>query len=255
VTDTPIRQDSAGYAYFHAGDDEGEVRHREGARDLSNERLHPKLHDPDYLILRARRKLFSRFVQELPDRKLSVLDVGGRLQPLRPLLGDRVGSYVAIDPVMEGMLDVVAVGEEIPFQDESFDLVICTQVMTYVSEPPRVIGEIHRVLKKGGSLFLSVPALLPRYHDMRWLFMPEGILFLLVSFVDPTILPEGKSIAGLFRSINQFLETYVHSWRLKSLIAHTVYPVLNLTGLLLDRLSRGRTEFSANYSCTARKAS
>ncbi|MGH8728245.1 MAG: class I SAM-dependent methyltransferase, partial [Burkholderiales bacterium] len=111
----------------------------------------------------------------MPQQELRVLDVGGRLQPYRPLLEGRTKIYFGVDPVFEGMLDVAAVGERLPFSDESFDLVICTQVLNYASDPARVIAEIHRILKPGAYLYLSAPAIFPRYHDQRWRFMPDGL--------------------------------------------------------------------------------
>ena len=179
--------------------------------------------------------------------------MGGRLQAYRLLLKDRVGLYIAIDPVFEGLINVIAVGEFLPFSDDTFDLVICTQVLNYSAEPSRLISEIHRVLKKGSFLFLSVPAIFPRYHDQRWRFMPEGLLVLLSSFSDVEIIPEGFSIAGLFRTINLFLDTFVRSKRLRALVASTVFPMTNVAGLLLDRFSRRKSQFTTNYSCTASK--
>jgi len=242
-----------GYAYYRTSGAWQELRHSREAQQYSRELLNPKLRDPHYLVLRERQRLFSQFAQGLPERGLKVLDVGGRLQPFRPLIEARLALYVAIDPVLEGLLDVVAVGEGIPFPAETFDLVICTQVLPYVSDPRRVLSEIHRVLKSRASLFLSAPAMLPRYHDMRWCFMPDGLRLLLSSFSEVRIVPEGGSIAGVLRSTNLFLDTFIRSQRLKRLVAYTIFPMMNLGGLLLDRFSGQRTEFTTNYTCIARK--
>ena len=61
------------------------------------ERLFPSLSNPNWLILRERRKIFERWLAQLPSHKLDVLDVGGRIQPYRTLLTDRVRRYVAVD--------------------------------------------------------------------------------------------------------------------------------------------------------------
>lgn len=229
------------------------MRHQREARELSQKLLYPGWRDPNYLVLCERRRIFSDFAKSLPTHDLAVLDIGGRLQPFRSLIEDRLGNYIAIDPVLEGLLNVVAVGEAIPFRNAAFDLVICTQVLTYSAEPQRVISEVHRVLKPGGALFLSVPAIFPRYFDIRWCFMPDGLLGLLSSFSRSEIIPEDYSIAGMLRTFNLFLDTFIRSDRLKKLTSCTVYPLMNLGGLVLDRFSRGRTEFTTNYSCIARK--
>jgi ubiquinone/menaquinone biosynthesis C-methylase UbiE len=47
--------------------------------------------------------------------------------------------------------------EALPFGNESFDLVICTNSFHHYRDPQRVLGEIHRVLKPGGELRLTDP--------------------------------------------------------------------------------------------------
>lgn len=44
-------------------------------------------------------------------------------------------------------------GERIPFPDRSFDVVFCCDVLEHVSDLGRVISEISRVLKPGGTFF------------------------------------------------------------------------------------------------------
>ncbi len=45
------------------------------------------------------------------------------------------------------------VGEELPFSDALFDIVVCCDVLEHVDDVPRVIGEIARVLRPGGIFF------------------------------------------------------------------------------------------------------
>jgi ubiquinone/menaquinone biosynthesis C-methylase UbiE len=45
----------------------------------------------------------------------------------------------------------------LPFDDESFDCVVCTEVLEHVYSPYKALDEIHRILKPKGSLILSVP--------------------------------------------------------------------------------------------------
>ena len=52
---------------------------------IAHLRLYPSLTNPSYLVLRSRRLLFSNWTRTLGNN-LTVLDVGGRYQPYRPLL-------------------------------------------------------------------------------------------------------------------------------------------------------------------------
>lgn len=44
-----------------------------------------------------------------------------------------------------------------PFPDESFDTVLCIQVLEHVFEPMRMVQEIARILRPGGSAIILVP--------------------------------------------------------------------------------------------------
>ena len=50
------------------------------------------------------------------------------------------------------------------FQSASFDAVVCTQVLEHVASPLEVLTEFRRVLKPGGTLFLSAPMAHPEHQ-------------------------------------------------------------------------------------------
>jgi SAM-dependent methyltransferase len=58
---------------------------------------------------------------------------------------------------------------EIPVEDGRFDHVLLTQVLEHIPEPPRVLAELHRVLKPGGRLWLTAP-LFYREHEKPYDF-------------------------------------------------------------------------------------
>ena len=49
------------------------------------------------------------------------------------------------------------VGENLPFRDESFDLVLSYQTLEHVQDPAAVIAEMLRVVRRGGALHLRCP--------------------------------------------------------------------------------------------------
>jgi SAM-dependent methyltransferase len=88
-------------------------------------------------------------------KDLHVLDVGCGGKPYFPLFAPYAEEYVGVDAVDGAAVDDVAVAEELPYEDASFDVVVCTQVLEHVDEPARALSEIARVLKPGGVTFLS----------------------------------------------------------------------------------------------------
>ncbi len=56
-----------------------------------------------------------------------------------------------------GQLDYVSDICNIPVKDESFDVVLCTEVLEHVPEPIAAIKELSRILKHNGILLLTAP--------------------------------------------------------------------------------------------------
>lgn len=84
-----------------------------------------------------------------------VLDCGaGR----RDTYFDNVVNFEIVD---YDTTDVLGVGEELPFKDDTFDAVISVAVLEHVKDPFRCANEIIRVLKPGGELYCVVPFLQP----------------------------------------------------------------------------------------------
>ncbi len=53
----------------------------------------------------------------------------------------------------------------IPKEDGFFDSIICNAVLEHVENPHEVLKEFHRILNKGGILYLCVPFMFPEHKD------------------------------------------------------------------------------------------
>ncbi len=66
---------------------------------------------------------------------------------------DILSTDVYIGPATE----IVCDGHWLPFVDQTFDAVVVQAVLEHVLDPPRVVGEIHRVLKDEGLVYSEIP--------------------------------------------------------------------------------------------------
>ncbi len=64
---------------------------------------------------------------------------------------------------------------KIPFDAESFDLVLCGEVIEHVFDPDQLLDEIHRILLPGGFLLLSTPNLAAWYNRVLLLLGVQPI--------------------------------------------------------------------------------
>ncbi len=105
-------------------------------------------------------------LQEAETSNRRILEVGcgagGMLGPL-----SRYGRVTGIDISHEYMQfcvkrghDSVVTGSgyELPFKDDSFDMVALFDVIEHIEDDIKVLQEVRRVLKPGGQVFVSVPA-------------------------------------------------------------------------------------------------
>jgi SAM-dependent methyltransferase len=222
---------------------------------VAHARLYPSIFNPNYLVLRRRREIFLKWLGSLPGTGWRVLDIGGRYQPYRPLLDDRTKSYISIDVAATTLVDLIGRGEDLPFADETFDLVIATQVFDYFEWPHRAACEVHRVLKQGGHLLMSVPSFAPRFaSEERWRFLPSGLRGLLSGFSSVEMVAEIGTVGNLFRILNLYLSMFSRPRWIKTVIEHSLVPIFNFAGWHLQRLLvRQDDDFAANYSVLATK--
>ena len=61
-------------------------------------------------------------------------------------------------------LDYVGSLHEMPIEAELFDAVLCTQVLEHLEWPRESVKEMHRILKPGGSLYMTVPMAHPEHQ-------------------------------------------------------------------------------------------
>lgn len=221
-------------------------------REFGQRRLRPSLNDPDYLVLRARRRLLESWIAQLP-AALDILDVGGRIQPYRSLFAGHERSYLSLDLQFTGMVDVIGSAEQLPFQNTCFDAVLCTQVLSYVSSPKLVFQEAFRVLRPGGALIITAPAIALPHHDERLRILEDGFAHFLRDFVDVKIEVEIHSAAGVCRTLAQLAVEGSENERWTRIKSWGAVCPLNLLGVVLERVAHRSTRLAPNISAFARR--
>ncbi|MBE9013957.1 class I SAM-dependent methyltransferase [Pseudanabaenaceae cyanobacterium LEGE 13415] len=105
-----------------------------------------------------------RVIAEIPEHSI-VLDVGcGRnaafLKAIEPRIAQGYGVDFKVAEFQTDKLKTIQVhlGEELPFADDSFDVVTMLAVLEHIEHEQAILKEIRRVLKPGGKLVLTVPS-------------------------------------------------------------------------------------------------
>src|SRR5215213_6810171 len=117
----------------------------------------------------GRRKILANFVEDIcrgvTDRRPWILDVGcgtGANLLMLSRYGDAEGVDISEDALAfcrERGLDKVKLGagEELPYEDGTFDLVTALDVVEHMDDDLAGLSEMRRVLRPGGRVLLFVP--------------------------------------------------------------------------------------------------
>jgi SAM-dependent methyltransferase len=140
-----------------------------------------------------------------------VLDVGCGAMPYRAIAASYVTSYDGLDlaPRAEDVRYVCSVTDMSPVLSDSYDTVLCSQVLEHISHPIAAVEEIARVLRPGGTLIVAVP-FLGRLHEEPndfQRFTEHGLRQILTDagFVVESIEPTGSVASFLAHQISSVL--------------------------------------------------
>lgn len=100
--------------------------------------------------------LYLRDVLQIPETGADVLHVGPGPSIRRWLVSLPDVRYVSTD-IDPHIADVAADITDLPFADDSQDLIICLHVLEHVPDDRKAIGELFRVLRPDGKAVIQVP--------------------------------------------------------------------------------------------------
>ena len=179
-------------------------------------------------------------------RSGAVLDLGAGTKPYAPVYEQYFASATAVDvphsPHGTTAVDLLASADRLPFEDRSFDCVICTEVLEHCADPGAVMNEIARVLKNDARVFLTTPFLVPLHempHDY-YRFTPSALEHLATQagLSVASIRPRGGYAAVALRT---FQMPITKLWQqlgklLRLPLYHRYNPAVYLTVVLPERL-------------------
>jgi ubiquinone/menaquinone biosynthesis C-methylase UbiE len=147
--------------------------------------------------------IYQSVSKALPQFRGKVLDVGCGQSPYRFLLNKKETTYFGIDindaeKFKYSNPDIVHFnGEDIPYEANCFDHVICTEVLEHVEKYQYLVDEMYRVMKKDATGIITVP-FSARYHYIPWDFFrytPSSLKSIFSKFSSVSIESRGGEIA------------------------------------------------------------
>ena len=206
-------------------------------------------------------KAMADFSPQLSGR---LLDVGCGTKPYRLLF--KVTDYVGLDIDTKstrdrGIADTLYDGNRFPFIADDFDSILCNQVLEHVFNPDEFLGEIHRVLKPGGKLLLTIPFVWDE-HEQPYDYARYSSfgLFALLQNSGFTIKQHRKLGADatlIFQLTNAYLFKISQSWPKFVRLGFTfsVMALVNILGVIAGKLLPDNPDLFLDHVVLAEKQS
>ncbi len=109
-----------------------------------------------------RKSLFNAILKHKQALEGDLLDFGCGTKPYQHFFSN-VKNYIGVDYKIEGreerqkVVDVFYDGKNIPFEDQKFDSILCTEVLEHVFNIDDLLIEFNRVLKTNGKALITTP--------------------------------------------------------------------------------------------------
>ena len=113
---------------------------------------------PGTLSLERHRQMWL-YLQNETDfftKNYKVLHIAPEQEFLRRFKKMKNLNYTSADlfsPIVDVKADII----DLPFEDESFDVIICNHVLEHIEDDRKAMRELYRVMKKGGWGILQIP--------------------------------------------------------------------------------------------------
>lgn len=113
---------------------------------------------PGTLSLERHRQMWLYLQNETDffSKNYKVLHIAPEQEFLRKFRKMKNLDYTSAD-LSSPIVDVKANILDLPFADESFDVVFCNHVLEHIEDDAKAMGELYRVMKKGGWGIFQVP--------------------------------------------------------------------------------------------------
>jgi len=226
------------------------------------DQIKPSLLDHNYIERLGRVRKLQRIFSEIfaggsnafsKSKPAILLDLGGGDSPYKRLAQGLPIKWISVDKKKCASTDTVLDAQALPFKDNQFDAVICTQVFGIIPNLFVATEEIYRVLKPTGFAIFTEAAIYPSHPGGKWRILPEGWKYLLSKFSVCEVDADCKTVASLFRVVNLYLAIILQKvplvrelWRL------TLCPAFNLIGHWANERFND-LGFAANYIVIAKK--
>jgi ubiquinone/menaquinone biosynthesis C-methylase UbiE len=192
-----------------------------------------------------------------------VLDLGCGQKPYETIFTN-TKSYIGVDVKVSGhnhnnsKIDVFYDGKKLPFLDNSFDSIVCFEVLEHVFDVDELLSEVSRVLKAEGVILITTP-FMREEHEIPYDFARYtnfGLTYLLKknNFKVLDLIKTTSSVIAIGQLFVNYIANHIlpngrFLGKLSQLIV--VFPI-NILFLIFDRIFQKKNSMYCNLVVLAK---
>ena len=200
-----------------------------------SERREPRFTQWDYLHLSGLRRGLLASFRLIPRERGPVLDLFCGTKPYVELIPWRPVWGVDIDHHF-GRADVIG-AFPLPFRDETFGVVLCSQALHLVDDPVATVREMARVLTPGGHAIVTIPHLFLAEGDFERHWSQRDVEALFSGWQNARLLRIDGPGAALAFVLGRIAMLAASHWHIPRPIFKSGVIVLNAVCIVVDVLS------------------
>lgn len=185
---------------------------------MRNKNFNPNITKSFYL---TRHHLFKNIAENAKYLNGKMMDLGCGSKPYKAII--HVDEYIGVDFHGEGHshqneeIDFFYDGIKIPFENNTFDSILSTEVFEHVFNLPELLSEVNRVMKPDGTLLITCPFIIAeheapndfaRYTSFGIKHMLNNAGFEIIKY---------KKIGTSFEAVMQVFISYLESYVISKL--------------------------------------
>ena len=214
----------------------------------------------------TRSKLYANIKENTKYLQGKMMDIGCGSKPYKELIS--VDEYIGVDFQGEGhsheneQIDVFYDGKTIPFENDTFDSVLSSEVFEHVFNLSELLSEINRVMKTDANLVITCPFIIAEHEAPNDFarYTSFGIKHLLNTHGFEIIYYKkiGTSIESVMQVFLSYFDSYVISKLnffkpLKVLLGPIIIAAINITAIVLNLILPKRQDAFLNHIIVCKK--
>lgn len=217
--------------------------------------------NPLYLL---RRPLILHIKNLAPKLKGTLLDFGCGNKPYEHFFIN-ANKYIGLDILTTGhdsrfvKADVYYDGKTIPFDNNSFDSIFCSEVLEHVFNIDEILQEMHRVLKPGGLMLVTLPFCWNE-HEIPYDFgryTSYGLKYVMKknNFEELEFYKSGNFISVIYQLHLLYIYEVLKKFKIVGMLITFLFTFpLNITGSILNHILIKNDTFYFNNVILVKKS-